>query len=141
MILRILVSPKIKINRFGAQGHVQKSRNHENEGFEGSQISKSRSYNTKLKQNNTNEILSISFPKQNCITMTQKSKKNQKCASFSGLCIRNRPFLKEAKCASRVDRHSWSWIGIKCAVSYGPDRVSRKGSPRKGSVRTSYTIR
>ena len=29
---------------FGARGHVQKSRSHENEGFENSPISKSKSY-------------------------------------------------------------------------------------------------
>ena len=31
--LSILASPKIKIIGFEAQGHVQKSRNHRNEGF------------------------------------------------------------------------------------------------------------
>ena len=40
----ILVSPKIDNIGFGAQGHVQKSRNHEHEGFEGFPITKSKSY-------------------------------------------------------------------------------------------------
>ena len=44
------------------KGHVQQSRNHINEGFEGSHISKSRSYKLKMKQNNTTELLSTSFP-------------------------------------------------------------------------------
>ena len=48
---------------FGAQGHVQKSRNDRNEGPEGSHITKSKSYKFKLEQNNTTELLSISFPK------------------------------------------------------------------------------
>ena len=33
ILLSILLSPKIKIVGFGAWGHVQKSRNHRNEGF------------------------------------------------------------------------------------------------------------
>ena len=45
---------------FETQGHVQKSRNHRNEGFEGSPISKSKSYKFELEQNNTTELLSIS---------------------------------------------------------------------------------
>ena len=46
----------------GAQGHVRKSRNYINEGFEGSQITKSESYKFQLKQNSATELLSISFP-------------------------------------------------------------------------------
>ena len=57
-----LGSPKMNNIGFGAQGHVRKSRNHRNEGFEGSHISKSKSYKPKLKQNNTTELLSISSP-------------------------------------------------------------------------------
>ena len=34
LFLGVLVSPKMKIVGFGARGHVQKSRNHRNEGFE-----------------------------------------------------------------------------------------------------------
>ena len=37
---------------FGAQGHVKKTANHRSEGFEGSNISKSKSYKFKLEQNN-----------------------------------------------------------------------------------------
>ena len=55
------MSPKTNINGFGGQGHVQKSRNHRNDGFEGSHINKSKSYKFKLKQNNATELLSISF--------------------------------------------------------------------------------
>ena len=47
----ILGSPKIEIIGFGSYGHVQKSRNHENEGFSVSPRSKS-----KMKQNNSTEI-------------------------------------------------------------------------------------
>ena len=46
---------------FGARGHVRKSRNHENYGFEGPHITKSKSYKLKLKQNRTTELSSISF--------------------------------------------------------------------------------
>ena len=54
-------SPKINNIGFGAHGHVPKSRKHENEGVEGSHISKSKSYKLKTKQNNITELLSISF--------------------------------------------------------------------------------
>ena len=57
----VLGCPKIKIIGSGAQGHVQNSRNHRNKGLEGSPISKSESYKFKLKQNNTMELLNISF--------------------------------------------------------------------------------
>ena len=43
---------------FGAQGHVQK---HRNDGFEGSHMSKSKSYKFELEQNNSTKLLSISF--------------------------------------------------------------------------------
>ena len=62
IIWSVQVSPKINNLGFGAQGHVQKCRNHRNERFEGSPISKSKIYKFKLKQNNTTELLSISFP-------------------------------------------------------------------------------
>ena len=52
----------MKINGFGAQGHVQKSRNHEHEGSEGSHISTSESYKFKLEQNTTAELLSTNIP-------------------------------------------------------------------------------
>ena len=56
------MSPKVNINGFRARKNVRKSRHHRNEGFDGSHISKSKSYKVKLKQNNTTELLSISFP-------------------------------------------------------------------------------
>ena len=43
------------------KGHVQKSRNHRNEGFEDCPISKSKSDKFKLEQNNTTELLNRSF--------------------------------------------------------------------------------
>ena len=56
------MSPKINNIGLGAQGHVRKSRNHMNEAFEGPHsITKSKSYNFKLKQNNLMELLNISF--------------------------------------------------------------------------------
>ena len=61
LFFSVLVSPTIKINGFGAQEHVRKSRNHRDEGIEGSHISKSENYKFKLEQNTT-ELLSISFP-------------------------------------------------------------------------------
>ena len=56
------MSPKRNHIGFGARGHVRKSPNRRNEGFEGSHIGKSRSYKCKLEQTNTTELLSISFP-------------------------------------------------------------------------------
>ena len=56
IIWSVLVSPKIDNISFGAQGHDRKSRNHRNEGFEGSHTSKSKSYKIKLKQNCTTEL-------------------------------------------------------------------------------------
>ena len=48
------------------KGHAQKSRNHEHEGIEGSHISKSKSYKSKRKQDNTDgvfeHIFSINLP-------------------------------------------------------------------------------
>ena len=41
IIWSVLVSPKIKINGVGAQGHARKSRNHRKEGVDGSPISTS----------------------------------------------------------------------------------------------------
>ena len=46
----------------GAPGRVQKSRNHRNDGLSVSPIRKSESYQSKMKQHNTTELLSISFP-------------------------------------------------------------------------------
>ena len=60
IILSVPVSPKTTSIGFGAQGHVQKSRNHRNDGFEGSHITKSESSKFKLKQNNTMELLNFS---------------------------------------------------------------------------------
>ena len=56
------MSPKMNNIGFGAQGYVQKSRNHRDEGFEGSSISKSKSYKSKSQQNDITELLRISFP-------------------------------------------------------------------------------
>ena len=42
-------SPKINNIGVGAQGHVQKSRNSDIEGFEASRMTKSKSYKFKLK--------------------------------------------------------------------------------------------
>ena len=61
MVWNVLASPKIDNIGFGAHGHIQKSRNHRNEGVHGSHISKSKSYKFKLEQNNATELLSISF--------------------------------------------------------------------------------
>ena len=53
------MSPKINHIGFGAQGRVQKSRNHEHEGFEGSPMTKSNK--SKMKQNNSMELVAICF--------------------------------------------------------------------------------
>ena len=66
------MSPEMKINGSGAQGHVRKSRNQRSEGSEGSHLSKSKSYKFKLKQNHTTEPLSISLYKFT-IRMAQNS--------------------------------------------------------------------
>ena len=62
IIWSVLASLKITNIGFGAQGHVQKCRNHRNEGFEGLPIMKSKSYKIKMEQNDTTDFLSISFP-------------------------------------------------------------------------------
>ena len=71
IIWSALVSPKIHNIGFGAQGHVRKIRNHENQGLEGLHTRKSKSYKFKLEQNNTTELVSIisffNLP-QNCPT-------------------------------------------------------------------------
>ena len=56
------MSPKINHIGCGARGHARKSRNHRNEGFEGSHITKSKSYKFEMEQNNLTELLSISLP-------------------------------------------------------------------------------
>ena len=71
------MSPKVNHIGFGAQGHVRKSRNHSNEGFEGSHITKSKSYKFKLEQNNPTELLSISFPETYYPKLQQNRKKKQ----------------------------------------------------------------
>ena len=58
----VLGPPEINHIGFGAQGHVRKFRNHRNKQFEGPHITKSESCKFKLKQNNTMELYSISFP-------------------------------------------------------------------------------
>ena len=58
--LKYFVVSKDK-NGFGEKGHAQKSRDHRNEGCEGSHINKSESYEFKAKQNNITEFLSIYF--------------------------------------------------------------------------------
>ena len=55
------MSPKINTIGFGSHGHVQKSETHEHDGFSVSPIMKSKSYYSKMKQNNSSEILSFSF--------------------------------------------------------------------------------
>ena len=60
IIWNILVSPKINIIGFGNRGHVQKSRNHENNRFSVSPMMKSKSDLSKMKQNNTKELSVIS---------------------------------------------------------------------------------
>ena len=53
LFLSILGPQKINNIGLGPQGHVKKFRSHENEGFEGSHITKSKSYKFKMEQNNT----------------------------------------------------------------------------------------
>ena len=55
LFLGILVSPKIKTIGFGARGHVQKSRNHRNDGFFVLPYA-----NRKVISSNFTELLSIS---------------------------------------------------------------------------------
>ena len=62
IIWGLLVSQKINNIDFEAQGHVRKSQNHRDEGFERSPITKSKSYKFKMEQNNLPELLSLSFP-------------------------------------------------------------------------------
>ena len=45
----------------GSHGHAPKSENHENHGFSGSPIMKSKSYESEMKQNNSTELFGYSF--------------------------------------------------------------------------------
>ena len=76
------MSQKVDNIGLGAQGHVRKSRNYRNEGFEGSPISKLESYKFQMKQNNTTELLSISSHKCT-IKMALKSNNNVENAGVS----------------------------------------------------------
>ena len=89
--------PRISYIGFGAQRHVRKSRIHRNEGFEGSPINTSKSYKFKMEQNNTIELLSISYHKLT-ITITHKIETNVEKAGFSGSSIGDRVFLKGIPC-------------------------------------------
>ena len=82
-LLSTLVSPRRNNIGFGAHGHVRKSRNHRNERPEGSHISRWKSYKIKMEQNNTTELLSISFP-QIYHTNGTTIGNNVKHAGFSG---------------------------------------------------------
>ena len=53
------MSPMINNIGFGADGHIQKSENHENDGFGGSPKMKSKSYYSKTKQNKSTELSNI----------------------------------------------------------------------------------
>ena len=68
------MSPKINNIRCGAQGHVRKSRNHTNERFEGSPISKPGNYKFELTQDNTTELLKLIFS-MSSLKNCSKSKK------------------------------------------------------------------
>ena len=90
------VSPKINSIGFGARGHVQKSRNHRNEQFEGSHINKLESYKFKLKRNNTTELLSIYFLTKMHNNCPEIAKRNEH-ASLSGffqISYRNPAFFR-----------------------------------------------
>ena len=58
------MSPKFKIIGFGSRGHVQESRNREIEGSWGFPKVKSESYQSKMKQNISTELLGHSFCKK-----------------------------------------------------------------------------
>ena len=58
------MSPKSNIIDFGNHGHVPKSENHGNDGFEGFPKVKPKSYESKMKQNNPMELSGHSFLKQ-----------------------------------------------------------------------------
>ena len=89
------MSPKIKNIGLGAQGHVQKSRKHRNEGFEGFPIMKSKSDKFKLKQDNITELLNIIYiPKKIPCELPNNRNQCQKCMCFhvvSEFAIGNQP--------------------------------------------------
>ena len=78
----MLGSPKKNNIGSGAQRHVRKSRDHSNEGFEGSHTSKSKSYQFTLKQNNTTELLSISFAYFTTKIVPKSQQKPRACCLF-----------------------------------------------------------
>ena len=57
----MVMSPKLKIFGFGSLGHVRKSPDHENEGFHDSAIMNPKSYQSKMKQNDSMELSGYSF--------------------------------------------------------------------------------
>ena len=61
IILSVLVSPKLEIIGFGSHGHVRKSEDHEDEGFSGFTKMNPKSDWSKMKQNNSTELLGYSF--------------------------------------------------------------------------------
>ena len=85
IIWSVLVPPRINNIGLRAQGHVQKSRNHKDEGFEGP-VMESYSYKFQLKQNNITELLLISFHK--CIIKIAPNPNNiskmRVCPGLSG---------------------------------------------------------
>ena len=54
---------KIKINGFGSHGHIPKSENHETDGFSGFPKMNPKSDQSKMKQNNSTELLGLFFKK------------------------------------------------------------------------------
>ena len=85
--LGALEPPKINIIGFEARGHVQKSRNHRNEGFEGFPRMTSKSYTFKLKQNHITELLSTSYPQDYHKNDPTNRNKCETCFVLSGLLV------------------------------------------------------
>ena len=75
------MSSKISHIGFGSHGHVPKFENHEREGFSSSPIMKSKSYLSKMKQNNSKELSGLSF-----LNICNKNSTPDPLVSKSAIC-------------------------------------------------------
>ena len=112
------MSQEIEVVSSGAQGNAQKSRNHRNEGFALSHTSKSKSHKSKMKQNDSMELLAIPFPYM-CHKNTNKhANKSPKyvCPIFAiflisiVIDIHGHPWIIHG-CPSIIQRYSWIFHG------------------------------
>ena len=135
--LSVLASPEIKTIGFGARGHVPKSRNQRNEGFEFS-ISKSTNYYTKSKQNNSLELLNLLFKHISHKNNTKNANRSPNCflPVFAWLSCGSVQFLWLLNYSDFLRNCSGTSLGQAWAMAHqtatGPPRQA-PGPPRSGA--------